>query len=232
VAIFATHRVTRLDLAFTSWRWPFADARRQEIDAHFEACRIKTPQLWNGKILLARNPVFTEDCFSAQYFETDFASFLAWRDWGFPDATVFNGFGAGALRGCDSAFVLGEMASHTANAGKIYFPAGTPDLNDRKGDTVDIGGSVTREVEEETGLTPSHYRAAPYWECIAVGRLIALIRILDSDLTGDMLRNRIEVGLARQELPELAAMHVVRGRDDLSAAMPDYMTAFLEAQFD
>ena len=97
MAAFEIHRVTRLDLAFTPWRWPFADARREEIDAHFETCRIKTPQLWNGKILLARNPVFTGDCFRAQYFETDFASFLAWRDWGFPDATVFNGFGAGAL---------------------------------------------------------------------------------------------------------------------------------------
>lgn len=214
------------------WRWPFADARRPEIDAHFEACRIKTPQLWNGKILLARNPVFAGDCFSAQYFEADFASFLAWRDWGFPDATVFNGFGAGALRGCDGAFVLGEMAGHTANAGKIYFPAGTPDLNDLKGDTVDIGRSLTREVEEETGLTPSHYRAVPYWECIVVGRVIALIRILDSVLSGDMLRDLIEASLARQQLPEFSSMHVVRGRTDLNAAMPNYMTAFLETQFD
>lgn len=232
MAAFEIHRVTRLDLAFTPWRWPFADARRQEIDAHFETCRIKTPQLWNGKILLARNPVFTGDCFRAQYFETDFASFLAWRDWGFPDATVFNGFGAGALRGCDGAFVLGEMAAHTANAGKIYFPAGTPDLNDLKGDMVDIDGSVTREVEEETGLTPSHYRAVPYLECIVVGRVIALIRILDSMLTGEMLRNRIEASLARQQLPEFASMYVVRDRGDLNAAMPNYMTAFLEAQFD
>ena len=42
-----------------------------------------------------RNPVFDGDRFSADYFETDFASFLAWRDWGFPDKNVFNGFGHG-----------------------------------------------------------------------------------------------------------------------------------------
>src|SRR6185503_6454716 len=116
-------------------------------------------------ILLARNPTFIADCFRAQYFETDFASFLAWRDWGFPDATVFNGFGMGALRGCDGGFVLGEMAAHTANAGKIYFPSGTPDLNDLKSGRVDIEGSVTREVAEETGLTGSDYRPAAYWDC-------------------------------------------------------------------
>jgi hypothetical protein len=51
-------------------------------------------------------------------------------------------------------------------------------------------------------------------------------------LTGEMLRNRIEASLARQQLPEFASMYVVRDRGDLNAAMPNYMTAFLEAQFD
>ena len=90
--------------------------------------------------------------FSASYFETDFASFLAWRDWGFPDKGVFNGFGMGALLSQDGAFALGEMGQHTANAGRIYFPAGTPDLDDVRGEALDIEGSVAREVEEETGL--------------------------------------------------------------------------------
>ena len=93
--------------------------------------------------------------FSAAYFETDFASFLAWRDWGFPDLHVFNGFGMGALRCSDGAFVLGEMGQHTSNAGRIYFPSGTPDLDDVVDGAVDISGSVARELEEETGLVPA-----------------------------------------------------------------------------
>ncbi len=113
--------------------------------------------MWNGRVLLGRNPVFSGDRFSAAYFETDFASFLAWRDWGFPDAAVFNGFGMGALRCADGAFVLGEMGPHTANAGRIYFPSGTPDLDDIRDGMVDISGSVTRELEEETGLAPGEY---------------------------------------------------------------------------
>ena len=225
------HRVTRLDLNLQPWSWPFADARRADIDAHFALKRSEKPQLWNGRVLLARHPEFSADRFSAGFFETDFASFLAWRDWGFPDPDVFNGFGMGALHACDGAFLLGEMAGHTANAGRIYFPSGTPDLDDVRRDAVDIAGSVAREVEEETGLTPADYRAGAHWDCVVAGSAVAMIRILNVDLNGAALRARIEANLARQHQPELAAMHLVRATTDLTPAMPRFVTAFLEKQF-
>jgi 8-oxo-dGTP pyrophosphatase MutT (NUDIX family) len=229
-APIAIHRVTQLDLNVRPQRWPFADQRRADIDAHF-AIKQREKPIWNGRVLLGRRPVFTEDRFSADYFETDFASFLAWRDWGFPDKSVFNGFGMGALRCADGAFILGEMGQHTSNAGRIYFPSGTPDLDDIAGDTVDIAGSVAREVEEETGLTPSDYRAEPYWDCVVSGAAIAVIRILDVDSSGEYLRTRIEANLAAQHQPELSAIHLVRKASDLTAAMPRFVTVFIEKQF-
>src|ERR1700694_3578508 len=144
------HRVATLDLGFQPTPWSFADERRADIDAHF-AIKQREKPIWNGRILLARDPVFTGERFSACYFEADFASFLAWRDWGFPDKDVFNVFGMGALRCSDGAFVLGEMGQHTSNAGRIYFPSGTPDLDDLSDGTVDIRGSVAREVVGENG---------------------------------------------------------------------------------
>jgi 8-oxo-dGTP pyrophosphatase MutT (NUDIX family) len=224
------HRVATLDLGFQPKPWPFADERRADIDAHFAIQQREKP-IWNGRVLLARDPVFAGDRFSACFFEADFASFLAWRDWGFPDAEVFNGFGMGALRGSDGAFILGEMAGHTANAGRIYFPAGTPDPDDIRGAAVDISGSIAREVEEETGLTRADYRAAAHWDCVVSGAAIAMIRILDVDLTGEALRARIEANLARQQHPELSAIHLVRGTRDLTADMPGFVTAFVEQQY-
>jgi 8-oxo-dGTP pyrophosphatase MutT (NUDIX family) len=224
------HRVTTLDFDLQPWSWPFADQRRTDIAAHFAESRMTKPQLWNGRILLARHPVLTPDRFSAGYFEADFASFLAWRDWGFPDQGVFNGFGMGALRCADGAFALGEMGLHTANAGRIYFPSGTPDLDDIRDGAVDMAGSVAREVEEETGLTSADYRAGPCWDCVVSGAATAMIRILDVDMTGEALRARIESHLHRQPQPELAAIHLVRTTSDLTAAMPRFVTAFLQAQ--
>jgi len=224
------HRVSSLDLPIESWSWPFADLRRAEIDAHFAQARRANPQLWNGRVLLGRRPVFAGSHLTAGYFETDFASFLAWRDWGFPDEDVFNGFGMGALRCADGAFLLGEMGRHTANAGRIYFPSGTPDLDDIRDGAVDISGSVTRELEEETGLVPGEYDSEPHWHCIYTGTAVAMIRMLRVDMPGEALRDRIVANLASQHQPELSAIHLVRGVHDLTSAMPRFVTAFIEAQ--
>ena len=225
------HRVGALDLAVEAWTWPFAEAQRAEIAAHFAEQQRKTPQLWNGRVLLGRNPVFAGDRLSASYFETDFASFLAWRDWGFPDPGVFNGFGMGALRCADGAFVLGEMGQHTSNAGRIYFPSGTPDLDDIRDGAVDISGSVARELEEETGLAPGDYDGDADWHCVYTGPALAMIRILRVDMPGEALRERIEANLALQRQPELSAVHLVRGTHDLNSAMPRFVTAFMETEF-
>ena len=225
----AIHRVTQLDLNVRPRRWLFAEQRRADIEAHFAVQQREKP-IWNGRILLARDPDFSADRFSACYFETDFASFLAWRDWGCPDKDVFNGFGMGALRCSDGAFILGEMGQHTANAGRIYFPSGTPDLDDIRDGAVDIAGSVAREAGEETGLVPSDYRANGHWDCVDAGASIAMIRLLHVDMPGEALRARIEANLAGQPSPELCAIHLVRERGDITAAMPHFVAAYLEAQ--
>jgi 8-oxo-dGTP pyrophosphatase MutT (NUDIX family) len=222
------HRVRQLDLRLRPWRWPFAEARRAEIDAHFAARQAAMPELWNGRVLLGRNPVFTANRFSADYFEADFASFLAWRDWGFPDLSVFNGFGMGALRCHDGRFVLGEMGPHTANAGRVYFPAGTPDLDDLRGASVDILGSVTREVAEETGLTAADYAAVDYWDCVVTTASIAMMRLLQVDLAGEALAAKIEANLAGQNAPELSGVRLVRDAGDFTAAMPRFVTAYID----
>lgn len=222
-------RVRQLDLTFTDWQWPFAVEHRARIDAHFAEEHRKIPELFDGRVLLGRNHRFDADTLHAEYFETNFASFLAWRDWGHPDKGVFNGFGAGAIRANDGAFVLGEMAANTSNAGKIYFAAGTPDLNDLRGSVVDIVGSVRRETEEETGLAESDYRAAGTWDVIVSTSMVAMIRVLDVDRPGMELKSRIEASLASQTHRELSAIHLVRSIADFDERMPLYVRAFLAA---
>ena len=227
------HRVSTLDLAVEAWAWPFArSAARRDIERISPTSSAKGRRCGTAASCSGATRCLPGDRFSASYFETDFASFLAWRDWGFPEQAVFNGFGMGALRCADGAFVLGEMGQHTSNAGRIYFPSGTPDLDDIRDGTVDISGSVVRELEEETGLAPGDYRSEADWHCVSTGHAVAMIRILHVDMPGEALRGRIE-GQSRRcsDQPELSAIHLVRGTRDLNSAMPRFVTAFIEAQF-
>jgi 8-oxo-dGTP pyrophosphatase MutT (NUDIX family) len=164
--------------------------------------------------------------------ETDFASFLTWRDAGFPDPSVRNCFAAGALRAADGAFLLGRMARHTANAGKVYFPAGTPDPGDVQADgAVDLTGSVMRELKEETGLLASEVVPGFRWHAVLDGARIALMRPLRVGEDSAKLAARIRAFIAQEKQPELEDVVVVRGPADFVPEMPDFVRAYLEKEW-
>lgn len=219
--------VSRLDLRFEPVAWPFADEQRAEIAAHFAKLRAKTPTLWNGRVLLLRRGAIANGVLAGAYLETDFASFIAWRDWGFPDKTIRNCFPMAALRSSDGAFLLGVMGNHTATAGQIYFAAGTPDPNDIVGETVDLEGGVMRELAEETGLGPADAAPEPGWFATPLDQRTALMKIVQARESAATLRARILAFLATQRQPELAGVHIVRSVADLRAEMPPYVAAFL-----
>ncbi len=219
--------IQRLDLAFAPRRWSFADERRAEIDAHFAMLRRGKPDLWNGRVLMLGEHALANGVLSGQFFETDFASLIAWKDWGTPDRSVTNCFAQGALQAADGAFLLGVMAPHTVNAGQIYFPSGTPEPGDVVGDAVDLAGSVLREVAEETGLGPDDFSAVPGWHVVLAGPRMALMQILRAPLDAEPLRRRILDHLASEQKPELADIRIVRGPADLDPKMQDFVLAFL-----
>nr|WP_207199450.1 NUDIX hydrolase [Rhodoplanes elegans] len=206
--------------------WPFAAARRAEIDAHFDALRRHLPHVWNGRVLLMRDWTVDGGTLRARLFETDYASFMAWRDWGWPDPTVTNAFAMGALRGTDGGFLLGEMAAGTANQGQVYFPCGTPDPSDARGGIVDFAGSVVREIFEETGIGADAYTAGP-WAIVKAGRLLAVIRLLEAHTTTAALCATARAHIASEVDPELSAIVAAHGPDDLGPGVLDFVRAYL-----
>ncbi len=222
--------LSRLDLRFEPAPWPFANERRAGIDAHFAELRAEKPEMWNGRVLLLHRGEIADGVLSGAYLETDFASFIAWRDWDFPDKSVRNCFAMAALRSSDGAFLLGVMGSHTATAGQIYFPAGTPDLNDINGDTVDLERGVMRELIEETGLGAAETTPEAGWTATLLGQRLALMKVVQARENAAALRERIRAFLATQTQPELSDIHVVRGLGDLRSTMPAYVAAFLASR--
>lgn len=221
----------RVEFTVMPWSWPFAEQRRAEIDTYFAGRNRGGVQLWNGRLLLARDHRVAGRDLVGTCFETDYASFLAWRDWSFPDPTIGNFFAMGALRSADGAFLLGVMGAHTANAGCIYFAAGTPEPDDIVDGQVDLAGSIAREVAEETGLVGADYVAAPDWHVVTSGPRLALMKILTAPDTAVDLQRRMRAHLACEATPELADIRIVRSSADFDPAMPDFIVAYLDHCF-
>ncbi|MFO1135611.1 MAG: NUDIX hydrolase [Rhodoblastus sp.] len=224
-------RVARLEARVAPFDWDFARERAPEIAAHWAGMIAEKPALFDGRVLLGHTLEHRPNDggeLRAQYFETAFSAFMAWRDFGFPGFRVFNGFAMAALRAADGAFLLGEMAAHTANAGKSYFPAGTPDLDDVVGESVDLAGSVARELLEETGIDIAGAESDPVWTIVRLGPRIACMKPVRLKADADEIVARVSAFLSREKQPELAGLRIVRRMSDLDAlVVPEFIRAYL-----
>ena len=116
--------VHSVSCAFEPMPWAFARDRAEEIEAHWRDLVRSKSSLFNGRVLLQHRGAVESGAggkpvFRGAYLEADFKAFMAWRDWGVPPAGVRNGFGMAALSSSDAAFLVGEMAPHTANARRL-----------------------------------------------------------------------------------------------------------------
>jgi 8-oxo-dGTP pyrophosphatase MutT (NUDIX family) len=215
--------VQRLDFRVFPLPWPFAADRRTEIEDYFTHLRREKPQLWNGRVLLLRDFEILGTTVQGTMFETDYASFIAWRDWGFPDRDVRACFAMGALLSRDGA---GVMNAHTAGAGGIYFPSGGLDPGDIVCGRVDFDRNVRREIAEETGLSLDDVTTDP-WLLVLGHQRVALIKVFRFRESAADMRASILDHLQNETLPELSDVHIVRDPSDFKPKMPPFVRAFL-----
>ena len=98
-----------------------------------------------------------------------------------------------ALLSADGAFMLGRMSEKTANAGMIYFPAGSAGSGDVKNGALDLAGSAARELFEETGLGVDEVAFAQGWTVVFEGPRIACMKITRSPLTASEIEARFRI---------------------------------------
>jgi len=116
--------------------------------------------------------------------------------------------------------------------GLIYFPAGTPEPGDIVDGRLDLAGNITREIAEETGLTPDDYAAEAGWHAVPDGRRVALMKVLAAPASAAELARKIGDHIARETKPELAGIRIVRHTGDFDPMMPEFVRRFLAHTLD
>jgi len=222
-----------IDARLEPAEWDFDRERRPEIDAHWRRLLAAKPRMWNGTVLMQHRWSIADGIYHAAYTPVDYASFTAWIDFGRPGAPRRNGFAMAALRAADGAFLLGVMAEHTVNAGRIYFPGGTPDLSDVTADgRVDLAGSLTRELKEETALRDDEVEIEDRWIAVTEGFRAAFLKPARLACGAEEARRLLLERSPRTD-GEFADFQIVRRPSDIVAERtPAFAAAYMRAAFE
>lgn len=207
------------------------EGQRSEIMRYWNSVMHGNNRLWNGVFYMFTDVKIENSVLFARGHKTDFATFLYWRDHGRSDqlthitGTTFPQFADGALLAI-------KMADHTANAGKIYFPAGAFDGDDIVDGSFDVTINIRRELQEEIGLDMQ--------ESWISGPLLAsndhnafhiaqpmLLPVGFEQLQNHWIKHRAHGGD-----DEIERLVPICHRDDIPLEMPPYATALCHYHFD
>lgn len=212
--------ITSLDLHLRPGAWAFADAERPRIAEHWRKLVDDNPKIWNGDVLICTAVELKGRELRGDFLRTDYASFVAWRDWGWPDRTVCNVFGSAAVLSADNAVLYGRMAEHTLNAGKVYPPGGSLEMMDVTADgRVDVMGSIIRELEEETGLQAGD---AERGELLAIfdGHRLSVAQVFRFAQSAEALARKVRHYLRSAHEDELSDIEVITATSRFTSTIP------------
>lgn len=212
--------IASLDLRLRPGTWAFADSEKARIKDHWRKLADENPKIWNGDVLICTAIELADGRLKGDFIKTDYASFVAWRDWGWPDKTVCNVFGSAAVVSTDKAVLYGRMAGHTLNAGKVYPPGGSLEMMDVMADgRVDVMGSITRELEEETGLKATD---AEWGQLLAIfdEHRVSVAQVFRFADTAEALAARIRRYLRNAHEDELSDIEIIRHGSPVESTMP------------
>ncbi|MDZ7823167.1 MAG: hypothetical protein U5K75_03400 [Ahrensia sp.] len=146
------HDLTHTTLKLVDAPLPFEAAHKAHIDVFWNQAFEANPRLWNGVFYMFSDVKIEDGVLRGNGHKTDFATFLYWRDH-VRCASVTHITGTSFPILADGSLLAIEMAAHTANAGRVYFPAGSFDRADIIDGHFDVVTNFSRELEEEIGIT-------------------------------------------------------------------------------
>lgn len=185
-------------------RHPLETDARERIDAEWRKRLAANPRLFDGDVMLATRLAFDGERLTATCRAIRYAGLLHFL--GLPEAQARalpwrHVYCWAAVISGDGRAIMGRMAAHTANAGRIFFPSGSLDASDFRGGMADIDGNMARELAEETGIDLARGMPDPHYLLFPGARTAAIMRIY-------------RFAQSAAELTGAAQAHIAGGGDD------------------
>ena len=212
------------DLRVETYAWAFETENSDAIDRNWRAALAANPSFFNGDVYLTSRASIENGVVAARLFKTDFKTVLYWRELGYPETGVIDGFGSALIHSADGAYIFCRQRPGQINSGMTYLPGGFIDGNDVLADgRIDISRSILRELEEETGLGPADGAPAPGFILTRAEYQLSYALTFNARATAADLIRQIKTRLDADPKSELQDVIEVRSLGDLAgAAMPPY----------
>jgi 8-oxo-dGTP pyrophosphatase MutT (NUDIX family) len=202
-----------------------------EIGANWKEELSANPTLFNGEFFMAEQAHIKGNAFEAVYKRTRFKTMMHWKK-NRTSLKPWHVFAVGVIVSSDNALIAGRMASSTAAAGRVYFPAGSFDEDDVRKEVIDVEGNMRREVLEETAIDladAQRFDSSIY--LVTADRSIALFRRYYFDLSSQELLTRIRRHIAAEPISELDDVVAVASSADMSDTTPVTFRTFGDWHF-
>ncbi|MDP3899326.1 MAG: NUDIX hydrolase [Mesorhizobium sp.] len=222
--------VDTAELAFDAGPHPYEAANIADIEANWQAETARNPALFDGRVMLFSTIRFRDGRLDGRCHAIRFATFMHWRRTR-AESSAEHLFAQAMPVAADGALVAIRMGAHTANAGKVYFAAGSFDLDDLRDGRIDIGSNMRREVLEETGIDLAECRRDPGLHGHSADSGTVLTQRYFLDAPADAVAARIRAFIAADPDPEIADAVIIRRPDDLPEGLMPHMVPLVKWHF-
>jgi len=224
--------VDEIDVTLDSAPHPFELENLKAIDENWSYETTINPHIYDGAVALLSELSYRDARLIGRCHIVRYATFMYWRRHR-QSENAGHAFAHAVLVSSDGALIAIRMGAHTVNAGRVYFAAGSFELEDFRDGKVDVAYNMRREVLEEIGIDLAEAETTPgkrhYLLSTQAGTVI--FRRYRMKLTANELVTRIKAFLATQEQPEVSGPIVIHSAIDLPDKLAPHMKPLVEWHF-
>ena len=221
--------VDEIDVRLDPSPHPFEIGNLAAIRENWQREIAAKPALFDGMIALLSQFGYADRRLFGRCHAVRYSTFLYWRK--DRAGTAMHAFAHPMLVAKDNALVAIRMGTHTVNAGRVYFAAGSFEPEDFPNGRVDAHGNMVREVREETGLDISGARRGKRHHALATDRGTVIFRRYFLDEPAEEIASRIRDFVAGEREPEIEEPVIIRDAKNLPEGLMPHMPPMIDWHF-
>lgn len=223
-------QVKRIDVRLADEPHPYELANRDAIDANWAEEVARLPKLFDGEMILLAHAVYRNGVIEGACHPIRFATFMHWRK----NRSASEGhhvFANAMPVTSDGQLLAIRMGPDTANAGRVYFAAGSFERQDFVDGIADVDFNIHREVAEETGIDLTTVRRDAGFHAYRSAAGLTLIRRYYLAEDAADLARRVQAFIDAEAEPEADRAVIIGGSADVPGTAPAHMKPLVQWHF-